>query len=153
MTEISNETKAKAMLPYMGQPVKMVEDGKLGYLESIGLNKYLTTATIYFDDTNDDWMVYNSMDEFKLILSPLSAITDEDAIELSKILEESNDNIEDLIYFGKYWVKRVEKNESINANTCIAIYQFLQSRGYDLPNHYLNEETLFKAGLCVYKTT
>lgn len=30
-------------------------------------------------------------------------------------------------------------------------FQFLQSKGYDLPNWYLGGKTLYEAGLCIYE--
>ena len=82
-----------------------------------------------------------------LLKRPLSSITDEDAIEVVKIaslnLERSNTNFP---AFKKFVLGYCQSN-GFNHN----VFQFLQSKGYDLPHYLLGGKTLKEAGLAIYQ--
>lgn len=93
-------------------------------------------------ETNNNglqWLDYNA---FKLILKPLSSITDEDAIEVAKMWNKHT-----ITVHNKDSVKEfLSKHGCINY---LEIYQFLISRYYDIPQLLLNGKTLFEAGLAL----
>ena len=82
-----------------------------------------------------------------LILKPISAITDEDAIEVGKFWYENFNLSED----AKLLIQRVKQDLSDpKIMLPFEAGQFLQSRGYDLPNYLLDGKTLQEAGLAIY---
>lgn len=87
---------------------------------------------------------YNEFFPFKPILTPLEDITDEDAIEVAKMIGTS-----DIVNFDKsqfvYVMLQAFEKKTVNFN----IYQFLQSKGYDLPNYLLDGKTLIESGLAI----
>lgn len=96
----------------------------------------------------------------KLILKPLSAITDEDAIEAGELLGIYNRNIPNAIgpfkehktVSGLIIAFFCDKLKLQPSNLLIATaYQYLISKGYDLPHYLLGGKTLHKAGLAIYE--
>jgi hypothetical protein len=96
-----------------------------------------------------------SPDEISLLLKPLSEITDEDAIEIGKILISPHaiyhvSNKEWLIKNYKYWIENgLVAVYSSNAKSTLQAYQYLQSKGYALPYmeysvEYLVKERVYK---------
>jgi hypothetical protein len=151
--ELSNEIIAKVISPYIGcmcltntresqgegKPFKFLK-GKfleidLGMMDSfIGL--------LLENETEPSNHENYSASDIKLILKPLSAITDSDAIEVQKIL-------------GLRMSKKSNQFKDIcNAATpecAIEIYQFLQNKGYDMPHYLLGIKTLKEVGLAIYE--
>ncbi len=126
--EIINEIKAKVFAQYFAQNVGYTYDKRI---ESISC-------------TNIAIIDY-------LILKPLSAITDEDAIEVAKIVF-SEDKSYWTISQGKACIKQFGKNSPfVSFNQGVLCSQFLQSRGYDLPQYLLGGKTLQEAGLAIYE--
>jgi hypothetical protein len=156
--EISNEIKAKVISQYLGQtcqtmtrqsqgqglPFKFIKgelkEIDLGMIDDfIGL--LLENETNVTNHTN-----YNT-DQCKLILKPLSAITDEDVIELYKIMVGDD--------FDERYIETFKKGEGVKIDNImknVIAYQWLQSKGYDLPQYLLGGKTLQEAGLAVYET-
>lgn len=94
------------------------------------------------------------MDKYKLILKPLSSITDEDAIEVAKMINgmASIMKEKDLIGEGKYFIDECfYSNIEYYPSYVINVYQYLQSKGYDLPQYLLGGKILFEAGLAIYE--
>lgn len=169
-TEISNETKAKVFAQYWEPDAVRIKD--IDNCEKIGfpLNDFVKkvfmpmgicdngVGIICFGDPKGRYDQEN-YDNIKLLLTPLSKISDEDAIEVANILKQRGVNKEEETSVIE------EKEDLINAligqtdyeindvptPLILQIYQYLQSRGYDLPSFYLNGKTLFEAGLCIYK--
>ena len=79
-----------------------------------------------------------------LLLKPLSSITDEDENELGNILQS---------LYPERVVEAIIKKESWSCNitTAALAFQFLQSRGYDLPHYLLNGKTLQECGLAIHE--
>lgn len=86
----------------------------------------------------------------KLILKPLSEITEEDAIEVDKIISPQYSEVKHFhtVTRGKVWIKDILAGNQVS--NIIQVYQFLQSKGYDLPNYFLGNKTLQESGLAVY---
>lgn len=155
--EITNEIKAKVFAQYLGQ-IWRWQVGSLVYTIKFcldDLDKFIVKRLKYSGQTV----------EHKLILRPLSKITDEDAIECA-ILEglvnakvsqrgdggiNMKDDSYDLllsfdceIWLYKYGLKT-------HTNKSFLIYQYLISKGYDLPNYLLGGKTLKECGLAIYE--
>lgn len=133
--EITAEIKAKVFAQYLGQK----------YTDETAEEPEITTVN---GETITCFELYpKAMDTAKLILKPLSAISDEDAIEVCNMLETVNPQFFLDSLNGKGGVYRKHTVDSI------LTYQFLQSKGYDLPHYLLDGKTLHEAGLAVYETS
>ncbi len=90
-------------------------------------------------------------EDVKLILKPLSGITDDDAFEVANLLNFKHRNIEN----GKAFVKELIARDSsvihFHPLFIMDVYQYLISKGYDLPNYLLGGKTLQEAGLAIYE--
>lgn len=94
-------------------------------------------------------------EQAKLILKSLSEIKDEDAIEASSIIgsashlstESQVKQLRDLFSSPNFWVNQTNISGYKWFNCC----QFLQSKGYDLPNFLLGGKTLHECNLAIYK--
>lgn len=141
---VSNEIKAKVFAQYLGQRFvhRVHGPGASGArLEAVYLDGILCAG---FDRQ------YH-VDCHVLKLRPLSAITDEDAIEVSKICGYKHDQNK----WGRFVAQNfVQQREDALTHTLVvsaSIYQYLQSKGYDLPSWYLGGKTLHEAGLAIYE--
>lgn len=130
--EITPEQKAKVFAQYLGHKCTTPHGWTTVDCVCIDGINLTHEDPIYFYEFNT-----------KLLLRPLSAITDEDAIEVGKIqfydcsLEEA-----------KKWLNRNSTNYSFsNGHLNLYIYQYLQSKGYALPYLQYSVEDLVKAGI------
>jgi hypothetical protein len=167
--EITNEIKAKVLAQYLGHPLRLERMPEEPFKEWAVRCHSDYHVTLYYVHAKP----YGAMlSEVKLILRPLSAITDEDAIEVSQmIMEEERGSIiqriggevrvyqksgNERVYITKEWrgcfwengEMYDEQRSSILTTEC---YQYLQSKGYDLPMWLLGGKTLKEAGLAVYE--
>lgn len=167
MMEISNETKAKVFAQYLGQNVISNSLSKSnGLLYKVSLKNSFGC----FEDKDGHFHDFN-VENLKLILKPLDKITDEDAIEVANTFSRGNKWV---IHRNDYWVCLCDKfsnnevrillhNNSVgyfrvygtsvhdNGMSSLFAYQYLQSKGYDLPNYYLDGKTLHESGLAIYE--
>jgi hypothetical protein len=130
--KITNEVKAKVFAQYLYQ-------------------KVLCTGTeLVVLDKTWNW----SHPSFKLILKPLSAISDEDAIKVVKIVEPMASEIhiakDEIIFTFPYGDDICSSSIHLDYLP-FNIGQLLQSKGYDLPNYHLDCKTLFECGLAIYE--
>lgn len=138
--EISNEIKAKVFAQYLGQ--RILVKSLTNYTCDLVLNNP------YNDHRNGMELKSAIFNNAILILKPLSQISDEDAIEVAHIgygverKQKINENKD-------RYIKNV-KIYFLNNPTAF-VYQFLQSKGYDLPNYYLDGKTLFESNLAIYE--
>ena len=90
----------------------------------------------------------------KLILRPLSEIIDEDAIKVAYMFypnqAESNIQGKELANHVREIINDPEANLSFEWPACA--FQYLQSKGYDLPHYLLDGKTLHEAGLAIYES-
>ena len=137
--ELTNEIKQKLIYQYFGQK----------YLYKNEFGTYSGTIGEYH--TNEH--IGNNF--FVLRLKSLSEITDEDAIEVAKILTSEPEHLskESLIDIGENLVGSFNTQYTGDYFPCdiIEAYQFLISKGYDLPQYLLNGKTLKEVGLAIYK--
>ena len=138
--KITNEIKAKVFAQYIFNPCVITMSETKGIVETIVIG-----------------LIQKGEGHFKLILKPLSTITDEDAIEVAKImasphiamrLEKDDTRIRD----AKYWIRNgLIATFNCNGYKALEAFQFLQLKGYDLPNYLLGGKTLNEAGLAIYE--
>lgn len=130
--EHSNEIKAKVFAQYLGQSIK--SNGKKYELTVLDPNNRHKKELFFALDN-----------EVQLILKPLSSISDEDAIEVAKIQRPQFKVTAEL---GR---SLVEKSIKGYHTLTIRSYQFLLSRGYDMPQYLLGNKTLHECNLCCYE--
>lgn len=132
--EITNEIKAKVFAQYLGQ--------KVWYNGTGSTNSIMDGNKLYSND-------------YKLLLRPLSAITDEDAIEvanLNYVPEYFDGDNKSAANLGRYWVKQIREMRHDDTPKYVWLtFQYLQSKGYDLPHYLLGGKTLKEAGLAIYE--
>lgn len=143
--EITNEIKAKVFAWCLGQNVKLMvkmDSMYFGYDEGV----YVLAGTIL--DRLDDLV------SCELVLKPLSKITDEECFEIAIMYGWSADNNhkKGLINSGKDIVSQLFYSEfTCYGMFAIRCFQYLQSRGYDLPHYLLGGKTLHECGLAIYE--
>ena|SRR5690606_30921608 len=88
-----------------------------------------------------------------LELTPLSQISDEDAIEVYKIIlgEDTSSTKDDMIFYGKGFCREYDTdNENLEFSQTYweirNVIDFLRSRGYALPWMWISVETLVEWG-------
>jgi hypothetical protein len=165
--EITNEIKAKVFAQYLGQRIRPNPKYQIP--------EYYKQ---YFDDPNNPGtyeckgsLITTGAGRDLLILRPLSEITDEDAIEVCRMviseikypvqdyhIKRHNTSIEVQLnnshfmdsvfigYSGNAWT--TSKHPRYGNN----VFGFLTSRGYDQKQYLLNNQTLQEAGLAIYES-
>lgn len=149
--EITNDIKAKVFAQYIGQDVAIPKNYKFsGYRTDAPLAELIGVydQSIKLQDIN----CFYPVQDFKLILKPISAITDEDKEYCYHRHSEncSYDYTQD--YNGiksaaDHCFKKNPKHLFYLSNQ----YQYLISKGYDLPHYLLGGKTLHEAGLAIYE--
>jgi hypothetical protein len=92
-----------------------------------------------------------AFDEMKPILTPLSEISDDDAIEVAKIAQCRYQAIESIIIAGRELVTiYINRQTNVSALSWCQIIDFLRSKHYDCG--YLHISSLIEAGLAVKAT-
>jgi len=140
--EITNEIKAKVFAQYLGQKCKIKNFEPIYVLSHAGI------AHIGITDEVNNVGSPCGFNEIEILLKPLSQISDEDAIEVAKIQYKSIDA--ERLYHNAETGKCSAALCNI-PTLCGFACQFLQSRGYDLPNYLLGGKTLNEAGLAIYE--
>lgn len=144
--EITNEVKANIFSQYLGKYI--IHNGKKYRIKGV------------FEDFKRQWFIigYHEEDfethiplgECKLESRPISAISDEDAIEVAKILKPNDEHTHRPDY-GKMYIKQLFDGVMYSVDKSIKLYQYLISKGYDLPNYHLGGKTLQECGLAIYE--
>lgn len=138
---ITNEIKAKVFAQYLGHPMKCTGGHFIANKNSMRDGVKIMSLSVMADCYEGTF----KWSDFKLILTPLSQISDEDEIELGNIIGTF-----DVTYFIRSLIGKTVY--SINASTAFQCYQFLQSNGYDLPQYLLGGKTLHECGLAIYES-
>ena len=149
ITETFVDVKRKVFSQYVGQSMKVImNSGKAEICEC-------NVSTISLLNPED-----------VLILRPLIDITDDEAIEMAKmfgnikrdalVLNRPTDLLNDDIHFAVQVYCKVpyasyETPKYWRDGYGVFAYQWLQSKGFDLPHYLLGEKTLYQSGLCEYR--
>lgn len=155
--ELTTEIKAKVIAQYVGQMCQTItraaggEEGKpfrylKGQLKEIDMGMVDSFMGVLLENEpiQENHENYNT-NQCKLILKPLSAITDEDALEIQRIYDGE---FHQAVAGDK--VKRGKKFANDNF-LCYEAYQYLVSKGYDIKHRLLGHLTLQQAGLAIYE--
>lgn len=149
---ITNEIKAKVFAPYLGQKFKWAEDDETTF-ELAAINYSGLIFDIEAADDNGEGCF--SIDECKLILKPISAISDEHAIQIFDMFfkeHHGHKSNEFKLNISKSWLHFYLLNkDGFKPKNYITGYQFLQNQGYDLPHFLLDNKTLQQSGLAIYQ--
>ena len=138
--EITNEIKAKVFAQYLGCDLKT----QTGKVQLVGI--HVDNFKRVFDAVvlNGNVTHKSEIEGVKLILKPLSDITDEDAVEVAKMLW--GNKMPNLIETIKHQLFTYSVSD-----VPARCYQLLQSKGYDMPQYLLGGKTLHEAGLAIYE--
>ena len=125
--EITTEIKEKVFAQYLGTKSILYVGGKI-----VGESN-LTTNILNQLSKND----------VKLVLKPLSEMSQEDSFKVMKLSG----------FEYKIESKQFELAGALFSdwNDIPMAYQYLQSKGYDLPNYLLGKKTLEECGLAIYE--
>ena len=132
--EITNEIKAMVFAQYLGKYMIFEKSGRLNTLYGVNLSN--DTVILFDGEKQYDKSIW----DFKLRLRPLDEITDEDALSAYAV------------YYGYRSGEHTAYARAVITTLAVRynVYQFLQSKGYDLPNYLLDGKTLCEAGLAIY---
>jgi hypothetical protein len=143
---LTTEEITRVYAMYLGGQVRYA--GCTWDLRGVDSNEILDTITIANPNDGEDWTVTNEWDKFQLILKDLSDITDEDALNVAKMID---------VYpyeTDRYKIDRVRSwlnkpnifgHESF-LGSMSSVFDFLRSRSYHLPYKNIN---LFEAGIAI----
>ena len=139
MDEVTNEIKAKMFSHYLGQKFILPN-------EDNGKQKFdLRGCSIENIQESHKWA------SAILILKPLSAISNEDAIQVGTSVMGKYKPLEN----GKAFIKQIINKESMALDfhplSTLSAFQFLRSKGYDLPHYLLGDKTLHECNLATYE--
>ncbi len=140
--EITTEIKEKMFAQHQGQ---VAEWQMPGYTHKV------ETEIIQFDGI--DFLTSHNA---KIRLKPLPDISKKDALEVSKIIggashlsEESQiSQVRDLLCSPNIYVNVT----NISGIKWLLAFQYLELKGYDLPQQLLDGKTLHECGLAVYES-
>lgn len=159
--EITNEIKAKVLSHYLGQKVDTggwlhKEDECDRIILYSDIDRWVGGIGFYYPNKKDcakSKLLELPISDIKLILKPISSITDEDKEWLADLFgwkEVKN------ISVGAFLSELIKTEYNLyRADKTIIAIQYLQENGYDLPHYLLGGEfccrTLQQAGLAVYE--
>jgi hypothetical protein len=161
--EIKFENKLKAVAQYLGQKIRLDEsrfseetEDRIFTLSGVGINAFQVKETRIWYNAEEIRSTF--IDE--LILRPLSSVSEDELMDCLKIMlgddwekdsEKFKQDWRDVLRielsqggYGKWVVKPYFKH-------CLFVYQYLQSKGYDVPNQLLGGKTMYESGLAVYE--
>lgn len=128
-----NNDKAAFFACYWGQKVLRVSEGAI--VEQIVGGGFLDRFT-------------ERESTSYLLLTPLSLITDEDAIEVAKLTDKEFDSPVRWGINNVNWMFNpdIDTSTGYSTSTVIRIYQYLQSRGFPLPFRQYSTDDLIAKG-------
>jgi len=147
--EHTNEFLQGMFAAYMGCEVttKYDEDGKT--YKTVGISFDEGNLQVQTSKSDTDWW---NISICKPILTPLSEITDEDALQVANIFKYQVNEIDKLIILGKELIGALTKYEldGFQLSDVLAIIDYLRSKHYDCG--YMHIPSLITAGLAIKKT-
>lgn len=182
--EITNEIKV--LNQFIGFKVQFIGHGSVIRNKEYGYLVESPFSGTEFGIINEEFLpnnqvkCYSFYKDIRVILKPISSITDEDAIEVAEIINQSKYHVMEDPYFDptrKCISVATSDKDGDNYGGVVRIfpngiiewdyhnsdeydytemlifhaYQFLQSKGYDLPQYLLGDKTLKEAGLAIYE--
>jgi len=181
MQQLTAEEKAKVFAMYLGCEVVHINGDSLERFGRVlvGIGGINDGGYCYGRLKNKASTASCFVENFKLLLTPLTEVTEEDAVEIMKqehpnvipsleILKFDRSNTGRVVINFRY--KHPDKRMNLpdgysysswatnfNNNMGVDIFQYLNSRGYDVPlffspNHPNNGKTAHECGIAVYNT-
>jgi len=163
--EITNEIKSKVFAQYLGNKVEYQD--RTGIICTYYLPANANYKSSYWicsleEEGNREMSCSANINDCKLILKPISALTNEDAIEVAVLagMVRPMNRFEFVIsrhinytkhILSEYFEGYRPTEEIITGNVWLSIFQYLQSKGYDIPQHLLGGKTLFECELAIYE--
>lgn len=148
--EMTKEVKTKIFAENIGQKV-IIESDRF----TTGGVKNRIEETIFGVNLEGTIICYhheiNVNDGIRLLKKPITSITDEDAIKISDIFGIENVSDKFKVEIIKQILRLDFKANDSFPFTWLSVYQFLQSKEYDLPHFLLGNKTLHEAGLAIYE--
>lgn len=138
--ELTNEMRDRIFSLYIGCDIKH-SDGSKSQL--VGLSPYEGLAQV-LNNSGDDWWNYH---DDKIILKPLSSISDENIIEIAELAGIESGSTQQLIKEVKQWLFGYNDGidtDSDNKSNYLKVADFLRSKSYALP--YMGQD-LFTLGI------
>ncbi len=139
--KILTDIKAKVFAQYLGQKI---DNGK------ILSGSVLTDRFFALDESEERYR------ELKLILKPLSAITEPQLLEIAKLYHPDAFNVSFNINTGELvWtymvMENVKQRAMIPIEDSAKAYQWFLQNGFDTKQILLGGKTLNEAGLAIYE--
>lgn len=132
--EITNQIKAKIFAQYLFSDYKD-HNNQIYELTPSSISRFLSGAI-----------------NITLLIKPLSLITDKDAVALHGIMYPDSLHFEDYEKISNITEWIINNNtDVVKFRHSINGYQYLQSKGYDLPQYLLDGKTLKETGLAIYE--
>jgi len=137
---ITNKIKEKVFAQYLGQPFRVIlNSGEFSITEcNLGTIQLLNTQDV-------------------LILKPLSKISNEDMVWVFDTIHNTHEQRKlrpELLKENSMSLEETKRQINIEGNHWLRnafVFQYLLSKGYDLPNFLLGYKTLFESELCIYE--
>lgn len=163
--QLTNQEIAKVFAMYLGCDVKVNAAHFTANNNSKNIKGKTILSPSIIADCHERTFQYS---DFKLLLTPLSKIADEDAVHVAKMIGASyrndNDDVNWNAYFTKksfvnYLISNLKNDEDMYyAKGIIYVYQYLISRSYDVQlwlgiDHPANGKTAIELGIAIDKTT
>lgn len=165
MENITNDIKSKVFAVYLGSKAvtrlrgynleeKRTSTFKEGVLMCVDLAMSSGQLGVLLDEekVKENLTHLEAGTDCQLILKPLSFISDQDAIEVAKLLWP-NDSEYQKAYDGNYYIENMFFGDDfeMTALNAIKVSQFLISKSYDLPQYLLGGKTLHECNLAIYQ--
>lgn len=157
-TKLTNEEIARVFAMYFNSDIQLHEIGESAFISRIeSINRNNILAKEY------NFILKWSFQEVKLLLTPLSKITDEHAIELSVCCFPDGNDYDYLhgAATGKAIVTTIKSGRQTNTFYPMArmydCFQYLMQQGYAVPlffglNHWANGKTAIELGIAIEAT-
>ncbi len=150
-TTISKEIKAKVIAQYLGCKTSGIFENDF-ILKGIFQSAYEDDDFIATIGSRKNFIEQHEVyiEDLKLLLKPISSITDEHLKDLARLNQYrvDKDSVKYVVSFHKDILLGTKTDISIRNPEC---WQYLQSVGYDIPNYHLGGKTLEQSGLAIYE--
>ena len=152
--KISNKERARIFAAYWGAEIQMKDTDKPYLPEKIGRMNNLDECRVESIKTSTRGSIaciYSyRIQHAKLILKPLSEISDEDAIEVSKVYGNNMPTKEEGMGIIKNCLYDYEESNEVTLHDGMRVCDYLRSKSYDCG--YGSIPSLISAGIAITET-
>lgn len=154
MNQLTNEETAKVFAMYWGSEI-LISQNDQPIIEKVqGSLCYSSSLTIWSCQTGYNTKFF----KVKLLLKPLSSISDEDAVEVARLANYLKLKTK-MAAIGRDVINSlIGKTHTYHYSQPFAIFQYLISKGYAVPlffgvNHWANGKNAFELNIAIEKTS